>query len=188
MDLKQFQKDAVKTESRIDSVQVDLNYLAAVMQIFVASGNLLDQVKKNVYYDKPINNEERAEWVKNIIAAMDTKELFKEDPTADKAILDVNTRLFHAIIGCATESTELMENLSSGKKLDIINMLEESFDISWYQSLIYDEMQVDWGNSLQVGLDKLKHRYPNKFTTEDAVTRDLDGERDILSTMADNKL
>jgi len=187
MDLKQFQKDAVKTESHIDSVQVDLDYLAAVLQIFVASGNLLDQIKKNVYYDKPIDNEDRAELVKNIIAAMDTKELFKEDPTADKSIMDVNTRLFHAIVGCATESTELIENLASGKKIDVVNMFEESFDISWYQSLMYDEMHVDWENSLQVGLDKLKHRYPDKFTTSNATIRDLDGEREILSSVVDDK-
>lgn len=183
MDLKQFQKDAIKTESHIDAVQVDLDYLAAVLQIFVASGNLLDQLKKNIFYDKPIDNDARASWVKNIIEAMDTKELFKEDPTANKDIMDVNSRLFHAIVGVATESTELIENLSSGNKLDIINMLEEMTDINWYQAIAVDEVQADWDQMLDTVIAKLKARYPDKFTSEDAINRNLSNERQILDTM-----
>lgn len=183
MDLKQFQKDAIKTESQVDAVQVDLKYLAAVLQIFVASGNLLDQIKKNVFYNKPIEVDERASWVKSIIEAMDTKELFKEDPTTNKEILDVNARLFHAIIGVATESTELIENLSSGNKLDVINVLEEMSDINWYQAIAIDEVHADWDQMLSTVISKLKSRYPDKFTSDDAINRDLHSERQILDTM-----
>lgn len=182
MDLKQFQKDAVKTESRVDAVEVDLEYLAAVLQIFIASGNLLDQLKKNIFYNKPIDADRRATLVKNIIEALDTKELFKEDPTANKEIMDVNARIFHAMIGVATESTELMENLTVGK-VDVINMLEEMTDINWYQAIAIDEVHADWDQMLATVIAKLKARYPDKYTSDSAINRDLDNERQILDTM-----
>ena len=46
MDLQEFQTDAVKTESKIESVNVNLDYLAAILQISICTGNLLDQIKK----------------------------------------------------------------------------------------------------------------------------------------------
>jgi len=179
MDLQEFQKDAVKTESKVESVNVNLEYLAAILQISICTGNLLDQIKKNVYYGAPIDSEKRAEYVKGIIEAMDTKALFMEDPTADTSILEVNTRLFHAIIGVVTEGTELLENLTDGD-LDTVNLLEEMGDINWYQAIAMDELNADWGQMLSKIIAKLKKRYPDQFKSDDAINRDLQSEREIL--------
>lgn len=179
MDLQEFQTDAIKTESRVEAINVNLEYLAAILQISICAGNLLDQLKKNVYYGKAIDDEERAKHIKGIIEAMDTKALFMEDPTANTNIMEVNTRLFHAIIGVATESTELLENLADSS-LDTVNLLEEMGDLNWYMAIAMDELNVNWGDLLSTNIKKLKQRYPDKFNVGDAVDRDLTSEREIL--------
>lgn len=181
MDLKEFQTDAVKTESKVDAVNVNLEYLAAILQINISTGNLLDQVKKNVYYGAPIDNDKRAEYVKGIIEAMDTKALFMEDPTANTSVMEINTRLFHAIIGVVTEGTELLENLSDGD-LDVVNMLEEFGDLGWYASIAFDEVNSDFETVFTAVINKLKHRYPDEFSTTKAINRDLDKERNSLES------
>jgi len=181
MDLQEFQTNAIKTESKIESVNVNLDYLAAILQISICTGNLLDQIKKNVYYGAPIDSEQRAEHVKGIIEAMDTKALFMEDPTANTSVMEVNTRLFHAIIGIATESTELLENLTDDN-LDIVNMLEEIGDLGWYASIALDEVDSDFETVFSAVINKLKQRYPTKFSTKNATERDLSKERELLES------
>jgi hypothetical protein len=61
-----------------------------------------------------------------------------------------------------------------------VNLLEEFGDLAWYQAIGIDEA----GGSLDKVLDrviaKLRARYPEKFTSENAINRDLVKERAIL--------
>jgi NTP pyrophosphatase (non-canonical NTP hydrolase) len=182
MNLKEFQQEAIKTESKIDSVNVNLRYLSALLQISIATGNLLDQIKKNVFYNKPFDDQERAKHIASIIEAMDSKSLFIDNPEDDKKVMHVNTRIFHAIIGITTESTELLENLVS-EKFDVINMLEEAGDLGWYLSVMFDEVDTNFEVVMTTIIEKLKLRYPNKFKSEDAINRNIDAERKILETI-----
>jgi hypothetical protein len=56
--LEQFVVDAIKTESKIDNVVVNEKLLTETIQILIAAGNILDQIKKNVFYNKPYNIED----------------------------------------------------------------------------------------------------------------------------------
>ena len=132
-----------------------------------------------MYYGAAIDNDKRADYVKGIIEALDTKAVFMEDPTANTSIMDVNTRLFHAIIGIVTEGTELLENLTDGS-LDTVNLLEEMGDINWYQAIAMDELNADWEDLLSNIIAKLKKRYPDQFDSKDALNRNLLAERKIL--------
>lgn len=179
MDLQQFQKDAIRTESRIAAVSVNTKYLASLLQVMICSGNLLDQIKKNVFYDKPIDPEVRATYLTGIIEALDTKELFIDDPTVDKTTIEVSPRLFHSIIGMATESTELLENMADGN-IDVVNLLEEIGDLHWYAAIAFDETGANWDDTLDTTIKKLKSRYPDAYSADNAINRDLATERAIL--------
>lgn len=183
MELKEFQSAAIKTESTVEEISVDLKYLSTILEILICAGNLLDQVKKEIFYGKEINSEDRAKYITGIIAAMDTKSLFVDDPTANKETMNVAPRLFHSIIGIATESTELLENLANNESLDIVNVLEEFSDIDWYKAIGYDATGADWESSLVSVIAKLKQRYSDKFNAESAINRDLDTERAILEDL-----
>lgn len=95
-------------------------------------------------------------------------------------------RLLHAGMGLCTESGEFVDMLKKhilyGKDLDEVNLAEEIGDIFWYAALACDELGVSFESVMQKNIEKLRARYPNKFTEHDAIHRDLDKERKILES------
>lgn len=95
-----------------------------------------------------------------------------------------NIRLLHAGIGLATESGEFLDALKKslfyGKELDRVNLKEEIGDLLWYCAIALDELGGDFDSTMATNIAKLKARFPNKFTEEDAENRNLDKEREIL--------
>ena len=183
MNLNQYASDAVRTESRIGKVTLpDSETFYAALQVFIASGQILDMFKKNVFYGKPIDWESVQHKFGKI--EMDSGVGFADRETD----LDINPRLFHALIGTATEATELMEALLStmeGGRLDIFNILEEFGDINWYEAIAIDASNGEveafgFEDVLTTNIEKLRKRFPEKFTSENAIERDLDEERNTL--------
>jgi len=97
---------------------------------------------------------------------------------------NVDNNLLHAAIGLVTESGEMIDaikkSLFYGKPLDIVNVKEELGDIAWYLALACESLGTDLPTVFQKNIDKLKARYPNKFSLEAAENRDLIKEREIL--------
>lgn len=180
--LKQYVQDAIRTESKIDTVNTGYHNLLGAMQIFVAAGNMLDAIKKNVFYGKPINPEN---WEKNLNSISEDLVFLDCYSSDEKTVpLRIDPRLFHALIGIATESTELIEAIIKAIENDVdidhVNVREELGDLNWYQAIAVDASDADWDNILEVNIAKLKKRYPDKFTADAAINRDLHAERKIL--------
>ncbi len=97
---------------------------------------------------------------------------------------NVNTRILHGVVGCCTESSELLDavkrSLFYGTELDLVNLHEEIGDLMYYIALIVDATSGDFDAIIQTNINKLKKRFPDKFTNTDAVNRDLIAERAIL--------
>lgn len=93
-------------------------------------------------------------------------------------------RLLHASMGCATESIELLDALKKhlfyNKPLDITNIEEEIGDLFWYISIIAHVLGFNFDYIWDKNIAKLKARYPDSFTEENAIHRDLQAERKIL--------
>lgn len=187
-DLNRFVADSIKTESRIDAVYVNEKLFQETINILIHAGNILDQIKKNVFYNKPYNVEVFLDHnVKLGYAIRALSSIPLEQIELDKIKLDINPRLFHSIVGISTESTELLEALDiKGENMDNVNIAEEFGDIDWYKAIGVDELGINWVTILETVIEKLKARYPNKFTSEDAINRDLNKERDILERMDTN--
>jgi len=183
--LEQFVIDAIKTESKIDSIVVNEKLLLETISVLVHAGNILDQIKKNVFYGKPYNVEDFLQH--NVSLGYAIRELSGIplcDIDDDKKTLNINPRIFHSIVGIATESTELLEALDiSGENMDNINIAEEFGDIDWYKAIGVDELNINWVTILDTVIAKLKSRYPDKFTSADAIERNLEAERAILNKM-----
>ena len=90
----------------------------------------------------------------------------------------------HMAIGISTESGELLDaykkHFAYGKDLDVVNVGEEIADIMWYISNLCRIKNIDIEEIMQRNIEKLKARYPEKFTQEKALSRNLDAERNIL--------
>lgn len=96
-------------------------------------------------------------------------------------------RLLHGAMGLATESGEFLDEVKKhlfySKPLDVVNLKEEMGDLFWYLAIIADMMgEANFTNLLQTNIEKLRARYPEKFTEEKALTRDLSTEREVLET------
>lgn len=182
-DLQRFIKDCTRTESVIDTFAVNPTLFESVLQLFIASGNMLDQIKKHVYYGKPYDSEKLKAQFVGIVQGLDNLKPVIESPSDNEVGIDIDTRTSHAMIGAATESVELMEalvtHITEGT-LDKTNVLEEFFDMLYYCGVAHDSLDQNMSKTLNMGIQKLRHRYPDKFTSEQAINRDLKTEREIL--------
>ena len=93
-------------------------------------------------------------------------------------------RLIHACMGMQTETAEFTDALKKaifyGKTLDVVNLKEELGDLLWYVSQAMDELDTTYEIEMSRVIRKLKARYPEKFTEENAENRNLTKEREIL--------
>lgn len=97
-----------------------------------------------------------------------------------------NPRILHAAIGCVTESGEMLDAVKKqifyGKDLDVTNVKEEAGDLLWYLAILFDELGTSFEEEMGRVINKLKTRFPDKFTELDAFDRDLVKERGVLES------
>lgn len=97
----------------------------------------------------------------------------------------------HMILGMQTESAEIADvykkNIAYGKDLDLVNVKEEIGDLMFYIVNLCTLKGWDLEDIMQTNIDKLKARFPEKFTNENALNRNLDKEREILETKCGQK-
>jgi NTP pyrophosphatase (non-canonical NTP hydrolase) len=96
--------------------------------------------------------------------------------------------LMHAGLGFATESGEFLDVLKKqhayGKPLDAVNLREEVGDLLWYCAIACRGLGITLEDAAQVNIAKLAERFPNRFTNEAALNRDLTAERRVLEAGA----
>jgi NTP pyrophosphatase (non-canonical NTP hydrolase) len=124
---------------------------------------------------------------------MTPKEYIKEALRTESSAVPLNDdyypeittdRLLHAAMGLSTESGELLDALKKHlfyrKPLDTTNLKEEMGDLFWYLAILADALGTTFEAEMERNIAKLKARYPRKFTSENAINRDLATERKVL--------
>ena len=95
-----------------------------------------------------------------------------------------SARLLHAAIGLVTESGEFIDALKKflfyGRPLDLVDLKEELGDILWYAAVAMSALDTTFEEEMDRVIRKLRTRYPEKFTTDAAINRDLFSERNEL--------
>lgn len=182
MDINFYTDQAMRTESIIDLASFDIDTLKKVLAVSIAVGNLLDDIKKNIFYNKPINMDK---WNDNLSKISNQGiELNLEN----KQSINMDTRLLHSILGIATEGTELLEAIDSTitnqhtTDIDTVNIREELFDVMWYMLIAHNTCEFNFEETLKMGFHKLQVRYPDKFTSDSATNRNLEQERSTLES------
>lgn len=136
---------------------------------FIEAGNRLDRLKKSLFYGQPFSYNEGREGLV-VDCPLETPNSFART-------------LIHAILGVATEGTELVEALFayiSDQPWDIVNLCEEFGDLEWYRALGLSALGETNEHNLQRNDRKLELRFGPAFSAEGANTRDLEAERKIL--------
>jgi len=90
----------------------------------------------------------------------------------------------HMVFGMSTEVGEIEDvykkHLAYGKNLDLVNVREEIGDLMWYIANMCNLYGWDLRDIMETNIKKLEARYPEKFTEDKALNRDLATERTIL--------
>jgi len=185
MDTKQFTLDAIRTESVIEDITIEKEFLNNSLEAVIASGKIADQIKRRLFYKTEYDRDKVRNsliQLKQSIQGLSSR----STPDSEKKIECIdNTRAVHGLLGVITEAAELAEALQkyvNTGDLDHVNVAEEVFDVLWYFAILLDSIEFNWDTVAAVGIDKLKERFPEKFSEREAVERDTDAERTILET------
>lgn len=96
----------------------------------------------------------------------------------------VPIRLNHSLVGCSKQVGELMRQLQKwiyyGGKLDIVNVVEEYGDLLWFIAEGLNALGLSMSTVMSANIAKLRARYPDRFTGEHALNRDLDAEYEAI--------
>jgi NTP pyrophosphatase (non-canonical NTP hydrolase) len=151
--------------------------LTSLLQFSVSLGNAidalqkLDHIKKLMFYGKDFRE----------LPSISCKDIPKTSVFKNEQF---GIDLIHAIIGIGTEAGELLEALqtclSNGTPIDEVNLKEEGGDLFWYIALLARTLGTSFEEMQQMNIAKLLARYPEDFTEEAAVNRNVNKEREIL--------
>lgn len=95
-------------------------------------------------------------------------------------------KLLHAVIGLVTEAGEaadmMKKHIFYGKPIDKVNLAEEVGDLLWYAAIVCRLTGLSVEQLMEMNINKLAKRFPEKFTEELAENRDLAAERATLES------
>jgi NTP pyrophosphatase (non-canonical NTP hydrolase) len=114
------------------------------------------------------------------------KEPLPESAAPPLAPGEIDASLLHAALGLATEAVEFLEAIAkplrNGQPLDTVNLIEEMGDLEWYLALAHRTLGSTPETVRSINIAKLRKRFPDRFTENAAVERNLDAERAVLET------
>ena len=138
--------------------------------------NLADnklRMSTGLYTEEPKQNNEKLGY---------TIEQYQKE--ASRTFLTKGSRdldVLHCLVGMQTELGELADPFKKeifyGKELDKTNVAEEIADKMWYLVNLARIENIDLVKALQNNIAKLKVRFPDKFTEQNAIERNLEAER-----------
>lgn len=135
----------------------------------------LDVIKKALFYGK--KNE--------FIEFEEASALFKSTSAPDFSFDRTNGETtIHGIVGVATEAGEMLsalyDSIANGLPMDQVNLREEVGDVFWYLAILARFNKFTFEEVQNKNIEKLRARYPQKFTSYDAINRNLTNERSVL--------
>lgn len=189
--MPQYLKDSERTTAPHESVgrelyPNDLKMFHDLLEV-VNIANQCDAMKRSLFYKTP--NDKLAERLKG--ASEKTAKLYEKikelNIEGNNFAIPMNDfRLLHAIIGVVSECGELIEEYVdarlNNRPMDKVNLKEEFGDQLWYLAEGLRYCETTFEDSAETNINKLKARYPDKFTSEHAENRDLDAERQVLES------
>ncbi len=207
MELNEYAKEALRTESIVESVKgVSAPALYSAMKVLIAVGEVLDKMKKRIFYGKDIDlnalkddiesaldslHDLRTDAENGNLTNIEQLEMFQDrkgyfTDVGPQQLAAVDPRILHVVLGIATEGSEIVEAITNqieGNPLDMVNLSEEIGDLNWYANGIFpDASGVPHSKYLSTNIVKLAIRYPDKFSSWLALdkNRNLVEERKVL--------
>ena len=101
--------------------------------------------------------------------------------------LGYRDNLVHASLGVASEAGEVADAVKKvvayGRILDIDHVAEELGDIAWFMTLLMKTTGLTWSEVFTRNIAKLEARYPDGFTLEKSINRNIDAEKAAMRSV-----
>lgn len=187
---EEFLQDAKRTES-IPVVQKMSNTgVAGFLYLAQVACKMVGMAKASIYYNRPFDVDKMAKLTDefsmmnyNLQEMYSNNLLFvekEENPAFD-------IRLLHSVMGMVDEAGELAEKLRDtfveGTPLDKAKFAVEMGDSDWFKAIGHDALGIDEVTVRKAVIAKLKQRFPEKFTEENANNRDTDKEDTVAESL-----
>lgn len=135
------------------------------------TAKLIDAAKRGLFYNKTDRLGEYLEAAANPLGLP-----YEDEP-----------EVIHAVIGMEGEVSEISEaafddTLSASEKR--AKIIDEAGDTLWYMALLFKHFDITFDEVFDANIAKLAARYPDKFSTDAAVNRDLEKESNVLQFAA----
>jgi hypothetical protein len=174
LDYDAYITDALRTEKPKTEIVGDKALAIAILKIAVATGALIDILKKGVVYGKELSADTIEQKLDAVGHELDDgyNALYGEDN--GDVQLAVNPRLLHAALGAFGEEAEFLELLLKGIEANEVGavtvkeLVDETGDTKWYGALRDDVLRqhgVFPSNTLAGNIAKLDLRHQGKALT-----------------------
>lgn len=175
--MSKYIKDACRTESIVGAKErfgKVINTIDGLLLTLMVVNKDVDNLKKYVFYGKECDT-------------LDTNTL-----ALDLNIPEEKIRLLHAGLGMLTEAEEFLtpviNSILKSTDLDNVNLAEEIGDMQWYQAIACDVLGTTLEIEQERNIRKLKTRYPDKYSDDAAINRDVEVERKVLESSIDDEI
>lgn len=171
MKIQEYQIEAKRTLVELDNADKDRQHM--LMGIISEIGEIVDVYKKKLAYNKPFDKinlkEECADVTWYLVNWATIEDEFLETPEIDNSFIDEDSTVEIDIIF----DFLINEGLHLGRIQQTLNR--------WYTTCLKLGLtQEEFEQGLENNIEKLKIRFPEKFTKENALNRNLEQERKTL--------
>lgn len=173
MDNETYLRESARTVSPIFKTDtLSRAQLKSTLQDLITAAEKADHLKRHLFYGKALD--------KGRLGVRDGEgggDLANDLPEGASDLL-------HAMLGLFSESGEMLEafiKIVDGAAPDTVSLSEEAGDIEWYTALYYRTLGLRPETVKARNIAKLRKRFPEQFTQEDALNRNLEAERQALS-------
>lgn len=178
--MKDYLQQAALTAPKQIIGEIPSTLVLDCLKDIIGQGNKLDRLKKNMFYGKELNGDVPEELRGHTPLPVSRLPTLLLGLPSEHAAVEV----IHGVVGAITETVELAEALvaalESGIAIDVVNLAEECGDVIWYLACILRHGGKDFPDLMEQNIAKLRKRYPDGFTTYDALNRNLTEERRVL--------
>lgn len=179
-----------RTCAKLDEVRKDVfqthTHLAFDLNIFTEAGVNADLMKRSLFYKETVekSRERGRAAMEKIKERYDKLKVAQLTDPDSLQFTDQQIDIIHGALGLYSEAGEIMEEVINaameGREVDLTNLEEEGGDVLWYVALILRSIKSSFVKAAKKNIAKLFKRYPEKFSSENALERNLEGEREVL--------
>jgi NTP pyrophosphatase (non-canonical NTP hydrolase) len=178
-----YQQLAKRTCVNLESYDKNQNHMW--LGIVTEVGEILDVCKKNLAYSKPVDVVNIGEEIADVVWYIANKAnleglILLDDITEVDETLWLNLcSAYDNFIKIAERTTDVKVNFTIQFYKDFFGNFDmlNTFDLLTVTKFLSDFWQFDFYQLLSNNINKLQVRYPEKFTNEAALNRNLEAER-----------